>query len=139
MNGAGGTTGGVGQFFTGLIMMCGGLYLLFNSISVTSHFGLGERLYGFSMLGSHFSVTGGMIMIPFMFGIGFIFFNGRNWAGWLLTVGSLVALIFGVLSSIRFSFRAMTAFELISILVLAVGGFGLFVRSLVTIEKRYPD
>ena len=28
MKGAGGTSGGSGQFFLGLIMMCGGFYLL---------------------------------------------------------------------------------------------------------------
>ncbi|KXI23119.1 hypothetical protein [Photobacterium sanguinicancri] len=139
MNGAGGTSGGIGQFFIGLIMMCGGFYLLFNAISVSSSFGFGSRLYGFSALGSGFGVTGGMIMIPFMFGVGLIFFNSKNIIGWLLTIGSLVALIFGVISSIRFSFNAMTAFELMTILVLAIGGLGLFLRSLKAIDKKYPD
>ncbi|MGR5149610.1 hypothetical protein ACQKP8_24065 [Photobacterium alginatilyticum] len=139
MKGAGGTSGGVGHFFIGLIMMCGGFYLLLNAISVTSSFALGTRLYGFSVLGSNFAVTGGMVMIPFMFGIGFLFFNSKNVLGWLLTVGALTALIFGVVSSIRFSFKAMTAFELTAILVLAFGGLGLFLRSLKTIENRYPD
>ncbi|OZS42047.1 hypothetical protein [Photobacterium sanguinicancri] len=139
MNGAGGTSGGIGQFFIGLIMMCGGFYLLFNAISVSSSFGFGSRLYGFSALGAGFGVTGGMIMIPFMFGVGLIFFNSKNIIGWLLTIGSLVALIFGVISSIRFSFNAMTAFELMTILVLAIGGLGLFLRSLKAIDKKYPD
>ncbi|KLV04627.1 hypothetical protein ABT56_14290 [Photobacterium aquae] len=137
MNGAGGTTGGVGQFFIGLIMMCGGFYLLFNAISVSSSFGLGSRLYSFSVLGSGVGITGGMIMIPFMFGIGLLFFNGRNIIAWLLTVGSVSALIIGVISSIRFSFRTMTAFELIMILILAIGGLGLFFRSLKTIDERH--
>jgi len=39
-------------------------------------------------------------------------------------------MIFGVISSIRFNMKTMTAFELITILVLAVGGLGLFLRSL---------
>ena len=33
MNGAGGTSGGSGQFLLGLIMMCGGFYLLVHLIS----------------------------------------------------------------------------------------------------------
>ncbi len=78
-------------------------------------------------------------MIPFMFGIGLIFFNGKNFLGWLLTVGALSALVFGVISSIRFSFNTMTAFELIMILVLSFGGLGLFLRSLKAIDSRYPD
>jgi len=130
MRGAGGTSGGLGQFFIGLIMMCGGFYLLLNAIHVSSHFGFGARLYGFSAFGGHYGITSGMVMIPFMFGVGILFYNGKNPIGWLLTLGSIVALVFGVISSIRFTFRAMSAFDLIVILVLSVGGLGLFLRSL---------
>ncbi len=135
MKGAGGTSGGIGQFFIGLIMMCGGFYLLLNAISVSSSFGFGYRMYGVGSLG----ITSGMVMIPFMFGIGFIFFNSKNLLGWLLSLGSLTALIFGVIASIKFSFRGMTAFELITILILAIGGLGLFLRSLKSIDEQYPD
>ena len=48
MKGAGGTSGGIGHFFIGLIMMCTGFYLLLNSISITSNFGARIRLYSFS-------------------------------------------------------------------------------------------
>jgi len=139
MKGAGGTSGGLGQFFIGVIMMCGGFYLLLNAITVTSSFGMGMRLYGFSAMGSMYNVTTGMIMIPFMFGIGLIFYNGRNWLGWILTLGSITALIFGVITSIRFSMRTMTSFDLIVILVLAIGGLGLFLRSLKALDKVLPD
>ncbi len=137
MRGAGGTSGGVGQFFIGFIMMCGGFYLLLNSITVVSTFGFGARLYSFS--GGRFGITSGMIMIPFMFGIGFVFYNAKNILGWLLAGGSITALIFGVISSIRFSFTTMSAFDLIIILILTVGGIGLFIRSLKTIDRAYPD
>jgi hypothetical protein len=130
MNGAGGTKGGLGQFFIGLIMMCSGFYLLLNSILVTSSFGMGMRLYGFSGFGGQYAITSGMVMIPFIFGVGLIFYNSKNLLGWILSIGALAALIFGVISSIRFSFRTMSSFDLIVILVLAVGGLGLFLRSL---------
>jgi len=135
MRGAGGTSGGLGQFFIGFIMLCGGLYLLLNSISVSSHFGLGMRMFGIGQVG----ISSGMILIPFMFGVGLIFYDAKNLFGWLLSIGSLVALIFGVISSIHFSFRHMSAFDLISILVLTVGGLGLFIRSLKTFDDSYPD
>ncbi|MGB0833674.1 MAG: hypothetical protein ACPGR2_04080 [Psychrobium sp.] len=139
LKGAGGTSGGFGLFFIGLIMMCGGFYMLLNAITVTSSFGMGMRLYGFSAMGSSFNITTGMIMIPFMFGVGLIFYNGRNILGWILTLGSITALIFGVISSIRFSMRTMTSFDLIVILVLAIGGLGLFLRSLKALDKALPD
>lgn len=139
MKGAGGTSGGLGQFFIGLIMMCGGFYMLLNAINVSSSFGMGMRLYGFSAMGGHYNITSGMVMIPFMFGVGLIFYNGRSILGWILSVGAITALIFGVISSIRFSFRTMTSFDLIVILVLAMGGLGLFLRSLKTLDERLPD
>ncbi|MBE0361650.1 MULTISPECIES: hypothetical protein [Pseudoalteromonas] len=133
MKGAGGSSGGIGHFFIGLIMMCGGFYMLLNAISVTSNFGLSSRIYSVSALGG-FGVTGGMVMIPFIFGVGLIFYNSKNILGWLLSFGSLSALIFGVISSVRFSMRTMTSFDLIVIIVLAFGGLGLFLRSLKSID-----
>jgi hypothetical protein len=139
MKGAGGTSGGLGQFFVGLIMMCGGFYMLLNAINVTSSFGMGMRLYGFSAMGGNYNITSGMIMIPFMFGVGLIFYNSRNILGWILSIGSIAGLIFGVISSIRFSFRTMTSFDLIVILVLAMGGLGLFLRSLKSLDASLPN
>jgi len=115
MKGAGGTSGGLAHFVIGLIMMCGGFYMLLNAITVTSSFGMGMRLYGVSAMGGSFNITSGMVMIPFMFGIGLIFYNGKNILGWVLTLGSVTALIFGVISSVRFSMRTMTSFDLIGI------------------------
>lgn len=130
MNGAGGSSGGIGQFFIGLIMMCAGFYMLLNAITVTSGFGLGSQLYSYTVLGNSFGITGGTVLIPFIFGIGLIFFNANNILGWVLSIGAISALIFGVISTLRFSLRTMTSFDLIVILVLSVGGLGLFLRSL---------
>jgi hypothetical protein len=129
MKGAGGTSGGIGTFFIGLIMMIGGFYLLLNAISVTSSFAFSRNLYSFSGMGGGYAITSGMVMIPFMFGIGLIFYNSRNIIGWVLALGSITALILGVISSINFSFRSMSAFDLIVILVLAIGGLGLLLKS----------
>ena len=76
-------------------------------------------------------------MIPFIFGVGMIFYNSKNLLGWILSIGSITALIFGVISTVRFNLRTMSSFELIVILVLAVGGIGLFLRSLKKIDSKY--
>nr|WP_086938724.1 hypothetical protein [Thaumasiovibrio occultus] len=134
MRGAGGSSGGTGSFFIGFIMMCSGFYMLLNSITVTSNFGMGYRLYSFSAMGSSFGITTGFVLVPFIFGIGFIFYNSRSVIGWLLSIGSIAGLMFGVITSVRMSMRTMTSFELITILVLAIGGLGLFLRSLRKVE-----
>lgn len=132
VQGAGGTQGGVGRFFLGLIMIIGGGYMLLNAIHVTNHFSMGYGLYNFG----GFRLTSGMVMIPFMFGVGIIFYNSKNFLGWLLAGGSLVMLIFGVITSINFRMRSMSAFELIVILVLLVGGIGLFLSSLRSFDQN---
>jgi len=124
MRGAGGTSGGVGQFLLGFAMFSGGMYLLLSSIAVNSSFGWGARLFGGS-----YGITGGMLLIPFVFGVGLVFYNARNVVGWMLAAGSVLALVFGVLASVSFSLRGMTAFEVLVILVLAAGGLALLLRS----------
>ena len=126
MRGAGGSSGGTGEFLLGLVMMCGGFYMLLNSIVVRASFGFGRQIYSVG----GFGITSGMIMIPFLFGVGMIFYNSKNLIGWILAIGSLVALIFGVISSVNFSMQRMSAFDLIVILVLCFGGIGLFLKSL---------
>lgn len=125
LKGAGGTQGGTGRFFIGLIMFLGGGYLLLNAIQVNNDFYMGYSLFSLG----RFQVTSGIIMIPFMIGVGMIFFNASNYVGWLLALGSLTLLIFGVISSTHFTLRPMSAFELIMILILLVGGLGLFLSS----------
>jgi len=132
MRGAGGTKGGYVGFVLGLVMMCGGFYLLLSSIVVRARFGFGYSVYSFG----GYTVTSGMILIPFLFGVALIFFDRRSLSGWLLAVGSLIALIFGVISSVNFTLRGMTAFDLLVILILAFGGVGLFLRSLGELPDR---
>lgn len=126
MRGAGGSSGGQGLFIIGFFMFCGGLYMLLNAITFRANYGFGTHIYNFGGVG----ITSGMIMIPFIFGVGMIFYNAKNIFGWLLAAGSLTALIFGVISQIRFHMQSMSAFDLSVILVLTVGGLGIFLRSL---------
>ncbi len=123
--GAGGTNGGIGRFLIGLIMAVAGGYLFLNAVHISHTFHLGRRLYSFGS----FNLTSGMVLIPFIFGIGFIFYDYKSIIGWVLSIASLLMLGFGVISSIQFRLRSMSVFELIMILILLVGGIGLFVSS----------
>ena len=131
LRGAGGSSGGVGEFIIGFVMMCGGIYLLLQSITVTNRFGFGTGLYRMSWFGGDYvNITGGTIMLPFILGVGMLFYNSKNYFGWFIAGGALVALVFGVIANIQFTMRSMSAFDLIVILVLAVGGLAIFLRSL---------
>ncbi len=124
--GAGGTRGGEGNFFIGIVMMIAVGYLLLRRIMVRPQFGLGNAMYSIG----GFPVTTGLVLVPFAFGVGMIFYNSRNWIGWLLAGGSVVALVVGVIASINFTLVRMSAFDLLVIIILLVGGIGLFLRSL---------
>ncbi|MEM6479687.1 MAG: hypothetical protein AAF841_13900 [Pseudomonadota bacterium] len=124
--GAGGSEGGTGLFLLGLAMMIAGGYLLLNGIVVRPTFGFGMGVFRLGGV----QVTTGMVLIPFIFGIALIFYNSRNWAGWLLAGGSVIALVAGVIANIRIEMTGMSIFDLLVILVLLFGGLGLFLRSL---------
>lgn len=131
--GAGGTTGGIGAFFTGLAMMGVGFYLLLSKIMVVSSFMSGAPLYRFSGVQGipfSFQVTSGMIFIPMIIGIMMVFYNGRSILGWALFVISLGAMIAGVITSLSIRMQSMSAIDAIIIFVLAFGGLGMFLRSL---------
>lgn len=124
--GAGGTAGGILQFFVGFVMTIGGAYLFLDAIQVVGGWPLGRQLYSIGF----FRLTSGLILIPFAFGVATLFYSARNPLGWLLTLGSLVALVFGVLRSAQFTLAGMSAFDLLLILVLLAGGLGLLLNSL---------
>ena len=127
MRGAGGTDGGAITYFLGLGMMIAGGYLLLNNIIVAPpRLGLGRALYQFGGV----SITSGMVFIPFIFGVGMIFYKGKSWLGWALAGGSVLALVVGVVASTQLIFSRLSAFDLIVIFVLVAGGLGLFLRSL---------
>ena len=123
---SGGTRGGEDSFFIELVMMIAVGYLLLHGIRERPQFGLGNVMYS---IGS-FPVTTGLILMPFAFGVGMIFYNSRNWIGWLLAGGSVVALVVGVIASINFTLVRMSTFDLLVIIILLVGGIRLLLRSL---------
>ncbi len=135
MQGAGGTEGGVTRFFSGLGMLILGLYLLLQSIRVTTGFGMGYALMSFG----GFGVTSGMVMIPFTIGVGMLFYNGKSIVARVLASGSLMALIGGVVASIRFRLVGLSAFDLITMLVLIAGGTGILLSSLRDLPKTASD
>lgn len=137
--GAGGTEGGIRDFFIGLMMSGIGFYLLLSKITVSSSFGLGTSLYRFGAAKSGFGLTTGMILIPMIIGIIWIFYNAKSIFAWLLTLTSLGGMLFGVISSVTLRIQTMNSFDLIMIFILSFGGLGIFLRSLKKIEKIEKD
>jgi len=119
MKGAGGTEGGILQFFAGVAMAVGGGYLITNQVTVTSGF------WGY--FGDH---TFGLTLLPLLVGIGFLFFDGKSVLGWLLTMAGAVIILAGILMNLRIYFERTSLFNTLMMLGLLAGGLGLIARSL---------
>lgn len=117
--GAGGTEGGVGTFLFGFLMAVAGAYLLTNQVTVTSGY---WRVWGYNAFG--------LSLLPFIVGIGFLFFSGKSIIGWVLTVAGAVIIFVGILNNLEIYFRPTSLFNTLLMLVLLVGGIGLIARSL---------
>ena len=117
LRGAGGTPGGIGEFLMGLVMAVAGGYLLTSRVTVTS---------GFWTYGGY--DTFGLTLIPLIFGIGILFFNGRSVLGWLLLLGGAVIILAGILMNLRIYFEHTSLFNTLVMLVLLFGGIGLMAR-----------
>jgi hypothetical protein len=117
--GPGGTSGGVGAFFAGLLMVAAGGYLLLNQVQVTTSY------WSFGGQG-----TFGLSLLPLLAGIAFLFFDGRSPIGWLLTAVGAVIILAGVLMHMDIYFRPTSLFNTLVMLGLLFGGIGLVARSL---------
>jgi hypothetical protein len=123
--GASGTPGGIGTFFTGLALLVVGGYLVLNQVEVTSSFaffGVGGRA-GF-----------GLTLLPLLFGIGVLFFDGKSKPGWFLSIAGALATLAAILMSLSISWQSTTLFNTLLMFGLLASGVGLVLRSL----RPYP-
>jgi hypothetical protein len=114
----GGTPGGLGEFLIGLAMAVAGGYMLTSHVTVTSGF---WTLWGYNAFG--------VSLVPFIFGVVLLFFNGRSIFGWLLLFAGIVIILTGILMNLQIYFQHASLFELLIMLVLLFGGIGLLARS----------
>jgi hypothetical protein len=115
----GGTPGGLGHFVIGSVMTCIGGYFLTNQVSVVGSY---WSFYG--------AGTFGITLVPMLLGVGILFWNGRNVAGWLLTVAGALFILAGVIANMHIYFQPASLFNTLVMLILLVGGLGLIARAL---------
>lgn len=119
IRGAGGTPGGIGMFFVGLIMAGTGAYLLLNQVEVVT---AGWRFWGFNAFG--------LSLVPMLAGIGMLFYNGKSAAGWILTALGAAIILAGILMNMDIYFRPTSLYNTLFMLALLAGGLGFIARSL---------
>jgi len=117
----GGTSGGLIEFVIGLVMTISGGYMLISRVIVTS---------GFWNWGGY--NTFGLSLVPLIFGIALVFFNGKSIIGWILIAVSVIVIASGILMNLQIYFQPTSLFNTVIMLVLFAGGLGLIGRAVVS-------
>ena len=115
---AGGTPGGIGEFFLGFAMACIGGYLIAHQVTVVGSY---WNFWG----GNSFGIT----LLPLLFGMGLLFWNHRSAIGWLLTVGGALFILAGIIANLHIYFQGTSLFNTLVMLILLVGGLGLIAKA----------
>jgi hypothetical protein len=128
----GGTPGGARTFLLGLIMAVVGGYLLLQEVSVYG----GYWNWGFA---GGYGRSFGISLLPLLFGIGILFYDGSSFAGRLLTgLGALIILA-GIILNLDIHFQQTSLFNTLLVLVLIVGGVGLIVRAVMPMGEAKQE
>jgi hypothetical protein len=128
----GGTPGGFRTFLLGIAMIAVGGYLLMQQVSVYGGY------WNFGWAGGY-GRSFGVTLIPLLFGIGILFFDGRSFAGRLLTGLGALFILTGVIVNLDIHIRETSMFNIILTLVLLVGGIDLVVRAVLPMQKARDD
>ena len=119
MIGAGGTPGGMPQFFLGLALAVVGGYFLTQQVTVQS---------GYWTLGGYNAF--GLSLIPFILGVGLLFFDGKSTWGFLLLFAGVLIIAAGILLNLTIYFQPTSLFNTLMMLGLTAAGVGLVLRAL---------
>ena len=123
--GAGGTPGGLGEFFIGLAMTVAGAYWLTQQVQVSSGV---WSIYGYNSFG--------LSLIPFLLGMVILFANGKSFWGYTLIFLGAVIIFTGIIMNLRIYFQPTSLFNTLLMLGLLAAGIGLVIKSLQPARQR---
>ena len=127
MRGAGGTPGGLGEFLLGLGLVVVGGYLFLQQVVVSSgHW----TLWGYDAFG--------LSLVPFLIGLGVVFYNGKSVLGWFLVSAGILIILAGIIANLRVYFAATSLYNTLAMLGMIAIGVGLVARSVREHEGSEP-
>ena len=123
--GAGGTPGGIGLFAIGLGLLAAGLYLVFSRVVVHGGHFFGGYMGGWFGQGGAIAV----MLVPFVIGVGWLFYDARAWYGWAILGTAMIFLLGNILTSLDIYFQPTALPTFLAMFVMIAAGLGLIVRS----------
>ena len=106
----------LGQFVIGMVMLAAGLYWFMSNVTVSTYFGF--HIWGYRL-------GAGLVVVPFIAGIIWLFLNVDSMGAKILTAVGVVIILAAVISNIRFIFRATSLYVYLIMLILIFGGAAL--------------
>ncbi len=119
MTGAGGTPGGLVQFFVGLGLAGVGAYMLTQQVTVQT---------GYWTLGGYNAF--GLSLVPFILGVAMLFFDGASKLGFILLFLGVLIIAAGILLNLSIYFQPTSLFNTLMMIGMAAAGVGLLLRAL---------
>ncbi len=117
-------------FLAGLAMLVVGLFIFSQKVMVYSGFFGGWMMFG------GFHLNNGLIMVPLIIGIVWMFASGGSFPSKIMTgLGGLI-IVAAIILSTNISLTRVTLYEWILILVLIFGGAGILVRILLADRRE---
>ena len=121
------------QFLAGLAMLIAGLFIFSQKVMVSSgFFGYGLRIGGFYM-------SNGLVMIPFIIGVVWMFASEGSFASKVFTALGVMIIILAIIMTTNIRLERMTLFDWVVILVLIFGGAGMLARILFAGRKTFSE
>ncbi len=115
----GGTSGGLSEFFIGLVLATVGGYWLTQQVTVTSGT---WALWGYNSFG--------LSLVPLLLGVMILFANGKSLFGHALLYLGAIIIVAGILANLRIYFQPTSLFNTLLMLVFMAAGIGLILKSL---------
>ncbi len=109
-------------FLVGLALLCGGLFLIFQNTTLSTNFTLMDIM--------GFTPPFGVVLIPFIIGVGVLFFNEKSFIGWLLTIMGLVIIVLGILMGLRIYFNRIPLSQGLIMFGMVAAGAGLTLKAI---------
>ena len=111
------------EFYVGLLLLVVGLFFLLNKTIVSSGFGF----YSWSIGG--FRVSSGLVVIPLIAGMVWLFYNPKSIMAKLLSIFGGIFIIASIIMNLNIRFTTTSLFDYIVMLVLIAAGAGLLLKS----------
>lgn len=121
------------QFVGGLAMLAVGLFIFSNKVIVHS------GLFGGSLYIGGYNIMTGLVMVPFIIGIVWMFATGASFASKVYTGLTVLFIIAVIVLNTNISLMTMSLFDWVVILVLIFGGAGLTAKVLLASNKTNSD